>query len=324
MYALLMPALDPLSEKAFEFQYNFINSGDAPVILDMLTKNNFLPNADVATKRSAYLTVLKMCKLLLTVIGHVMARVVDDPQPSPSQQTECGTLDGNGTGNLGLSCSSSNSAPISNSPRSPVSVLRQALHSIPNQNTEYMLRSVASKLAQNLAEQILITGNEGERSRPMFVQALAWELPNITTVRAIIRLAWAASSGNLQLLNATPDELHRMHDKSATKMPDGEDVLVCKEALEVLTVALVLNPKTLESLTKDKMWHTFIIDLLLLCKNRRPGSGRKRKTSAQDDRFLVSQVLRNCHTTAVEARNRGVNVSERTVRRRLGEQNFQS
>jgi ubiquitin carboxyl-terminal hydrolase 9/24 len=59
----------------------------------------------------------------------------------------------------------------------------------------------------------------------MFVQALAWELPNITTVRAIIRLAWAASSGNLQLLNATPDELHRMHDKMATKVPDGEDVL---------------------------------------------------------------------------------------------------
>lgn len=59
----------------------------------------------------------------------------------------------------------------------------------------------------------------------MFVQALAWELPNITTVRAIIRLAWAVSSGNLQLLNATPDELHRMHDKMATKMPDGEDVL---------------------------------------------------------------------------------------------------
>lgn len=45
-------------------------------------------------------------------------------------------------------------------------------------------------------------------------------------------------------------------------------VAVCKEALEVLTVALVLNPKTLESLTKDKMWHMFIIDLLLLCKNR--------------------------------------------------------
>lgn len=52
MYALLMPAVDPLSEKAFEFQFNFLRSKDAPVILDMLTKNNFLPNADVSTKRS--------------------------------------------------------------------------------------------------------------------------------------------------------------------------------------------------------------------------------------------------------------------------------
>jgi len=95
-----------------------------------------------------------MCKLLLTVIGHVMARVVDDPQPSPPQQTECGTPDGNGLANLGPSSSSTNSVPTVSSPRSPVAVLRQALHSIPNQNTEYMLRSVASKLAQNLAEQV--------------------------------------------------------------------------------------------------------------------------------------------------------------------------
>jgi hypothetical protein len=104
--------------------------------------------------RSAYLTVLKMCKLLLTVIGHVMARVVDDPQPSPPQQNECGGPDGNGLGNLSLCSISNASTPTVNSPRSPVAVLRQALHSIPNQNTEYMLRSVASKLAQNLAEQV--------------------------------------------------------------------------------------------------------------------------------------------------------------------------
>nr|CAD7397023.1 unnamed protein product [Timema cristinae] len=250
MYALLMPALDPLSDKAFEFQFNFMKSGDAPVILEMLTKNNFLPSADAATKRSAYLTVLKICKLLLTVIGHVMSRVTEDPQSSPPQHIECGAPDGN-------------------LPLSPVAVLRNALHSIPSQNTEYMLRSVALKLAQGLAEQILMASSEGERARPMFLQALSRELPNMSTVRAVIRLAWASSSGNLQLLNASPEELHRMHDhRTATRLPDTEDVLVCKEALEVLTITLVLNPKCLEALVKDKMWHTFIIDLLLLCKNR--------------------------------------------------------
>lgn len=83
-----------------------------------------------------------------------MACVMDDPQQSPPQHTDCGAPDGDGGGNLGLCFSSTNSTPTSSSPRSPVAVLRQALHSIPNQNTEYMLRSVASKLAQNLAEQV--------------------------------------------------------------------------------------------------------------------------------------------------------------------------
>ncbi|PSN44331.1 hypothetical protein C0J52_11101 [Blattella germanica] len=35
--------------------------------------------------------------------------------------------------------------------------------------------------------------------------------------------------------------------------------------------------------------------------SRRPGSGRKRVTSGRDDRYLVSQVLRDRHTTTVEA-----------------------
>lgn len=83
--------------------------------------------------RSAYLTVLKMCKLLLTVIGYVMARVAEDPPAPPP--SEGGAVD----------------APPT---RSAVLQLRQALHSIPNQNTEYMLRSVAVKLAQSLAEQV--------------------------------------------------------------------------------------------------------------------------------------------------------------------------
>lgn len=44
--------------------------------------------------------------------------------------------------------------------------------------------------------------------------------------------------------------------------------LVCKEALEVLTMTLVLNPTALEDLLEDKKWTNFIIDLVLLCNNR--------------------------------------------------------
>lgn len=63
--------------------------------------------------------------------------------------------------------------------------------------------------------------------------------------------------------------------------------------------------------------------------SRRPGSGRKRATSARDDRFIVSNTLRDRHSTAVDTRRalqeiREVNVSERTVRRRLNEAGLKS
>lgn len=62
---------------------------------------------------------------------------------------------------------------------------------------------------------------------------------------------------------------------------------------------------------------------------RRPGTGPQRLTTERDDRFVVSQSLRNRHLTAVELRNRlqhvrNVNVSERTIRRRLNAANLVS
>lgn len=66
---------------------------------------------------------------------------------------------------------------------------------------------------------------------PMLRQAMAWEMPDMVTVRAIIRLAWASSSGGLELLNATPEELHAVYlpphgqEEGADLQPDTEDVL---------------------------------------------------------------------------------------------------
>lgn len=62
---------------------------------------------------------------------------------------------------------------------------------------------------------------------------------------------------------------------------------------------------------------------------RRPGQGRHRCTSARDDRFIVSNVLRNRFSTAPEVSTclleiRNVSVSERTIRRRLSEQNLRA
>lgn len=51
-FALLMPAQNPSSKEAFEFQVNFMKSGGVPLALAMLTRNNFLCNADIFTRRS--------------------------------------------------------------------------------------------------------------------------------------------------------------------------------------------------------------------------------------------------------------------------------
>lgn len=55
---------------------------------------------------------------------------------------------------------------------------------------------------------------------------------------------------------------------------------------------------------------------------RRPGSGRKRCTSARDDRYIVTSMLRNRHQTAVQIQHelqdvRGTQISARTARRRM-------
>ena len=246
-----MPALDPTTERAFDFQIHFFKSGEAGVVLDMLTKGKFRSkNVDEMTKRSAYLTVLKLCKLLLTVVGNVMACVMDDVAQQPDADLE------NQQEN-----------------RSLVAILKQALHSVPSQNTEYMLRSVASKLGTHLASQILtVDGESPDRSRLVSVyrQALSWSLPDMPTILAIIKVAWSASTGNLSNVDGPVDIIHLMHEANQTnqRVVDPNDVLVCKEALEVLTISLVLNPNALVTLTRDKMWRTFLIDLVLLSTSR--------------------------------------------------------
>ena len=130
-------------------------------------------------------------------------------------------------------------------------VLQQALHQIPSPTQEMIIRSIS----QRLATQLLELG--------------ASHMPDRETVAAIIRLAWASSSGNLDLLNVSTDELHEPFKNIAIgKNPDSDDIALCREALDVLTLAIALYPQCLDVLSKDKSWHQFIIDIVLLNKVR--------------------------------------------------------
>ncbi|KAG8178428.1 hypothetical protein JTE90_019137 [Oedothorax gibbosus] len=265
VYTLLMPAHNPMSEEAQSFQYNFVRSGGVPVTLGMLTKNNFLASCDVPTKRAAYLIVLKICKLLLTTVAKCVVEV--EKEAIHSRSSPPGSLSHSSSGILS----------------GRTNVLQQALNHIPHPNSEFMVRNVSSRLAQLLHDQMVFESghfvptnsnamliNNGQtvvrKIEPAETQRYRHR-PDLSTVKSIIKMAWASSSGSMDQLQASHEELHQLEEK-VCKPVDPEEIELCREALDVLTICLALCPEALDTLMKEKSWHQFIIDLLLICKNR--------------------------------------------------------
>ncbi|KAK6195512.1 hypothetical protein SNE40_000926 [Patella caerulea] len=254
LYSLLMPALDPLSEEAFEFQYNFERSGGVALSMNMLTKNNFLPSVELPTRRASYVTVLKICKLMLTTVGHAKVQVVVDACHSESGTSTITVIEHN-----------------------QAVALQQTLVHIPSPDSECTTRSVALRLGQHLGQQATCI------------------LPDLSTVKAIQKIAWAASSSSLHLVHASNEDIHKAHEKVKESVaPDCEDMVVAREAMEVLTVCLALCPSALESLNKDKAWQSFITDLLLICK-----SSRDVRKCAGDQFFLMATKCSTSHRPLV-------------------------
>uniref|UniRef100_A0A8D8QPH5 ubiquitinyl hydrolase 1 n=1 Tax=Cacopsylla melanoneura TaxID=428564 RepID=A0A8D8QPH5_9HEMI len=126
MYAMLMPAVDTLSDKSLEFQHSFLSSEHVVTVVDILTKTNFLCNTDLATKRSAYLIVLKIVKFLLTILGHIkislleFSRLEEDSDSARISELESGIV-----------------------------LLKQAFHqSLPACTNEFIVRNIGVKLSQ--------------------------------------------------------------------------------------------------------------------------------------------------------------------------------
>uniref|UniRef100_A0AAY4DNT3 ubiquitinyl hydrolase 1 n=1 Tax=Denticeps clupeoides TaxID=299321 RepID=A0AAY4DNT3_9TELE len=233
VYALLMPASGTLGEDASDFQYNFLKSGGLPLVLSMLTRNNFLSNADMETRRGAYLNALKIGKLLLTAVGfgHVKA-VAEACQP---------VVEG-----------TSPASPINQATHDQALVLQNALQNIPNPASECMLRNVAIHLAQQISDEVT-----------------SKYIPDICVIRAVQKIVWASGCGSVQLVFSSNEEISKIYEKTnAGNEPDAEDEQVCCEALEVMTLCFALIPTALDTLSKEKAWQTFIIDLLLHCQSR--------------------------------------------------------
>ena len=50
--------------------------------------------------------------------------------------------------------------------------------------------------------------------------------------------------------------------------PDADHTAVCRESLELLSIAFILCPDALVTLSKEKAWQQFITDLLLLTSSQ--------------------------------------------------------
>lgn len=228
VYAQLMPSNQSYSEASTSFQHDFIMAGGIDSVIAMLTQKNFLENADALMKRSAFHTLLKIAKLLFTVIGNAQVQYVADALQKESMRD----------------------VVITPQVHNAALVLQAALKHIPNPCQECILRNIALKLGHSLSHQASTV------------------IPDMKVIDTLQRVAWMSAAGFSSTSSATLVEVHDSFEKPSTNMVQQEDISLAREALEVLTVAVMLYPSSLERLTKDRQWQNFINDMVIICRSR--------------------------------------------------------
>lgn len=184
LYTMLFPSLTGTVgvEVAWELLNNFFISGGALSVVEMLTKNNFMPLADISTKRSAYLAVLRLTKAVLTVTSLLVLKV---------------EVDGCGQGQL-----------LSERGR----ILGEAMKHIPNAHAEGALRTMAEHVAKSLHCYVKGGGigeGGGGALRGMLSAALERSLPDAETIRLLMKLAGATASGSLAYFSSDGHQANR-------------------------------------------------------------------------------------------------------------------
>jgi ubiquitin carboxyl-terminal hydrolase 9/24 len=235
-HALLMPAVFSCHlEETKQFQENFILAGGVTCLKNMLVKEDFLLNADDNTKKAALLYVFKLNKLTMATVCHAIYSHV---------------LNAVSTKNFSLFNEAQHSHAI---------LLQSSASSIPSSTNEITIRNLAHRLGAQ------------------FSSLLINNVPDINHVLKLQRIAWSlAANSTLNLVSSSYEQLHdtlysnRLNqiNESLTNLENVDDVNVCREALECLSLSLCLVPHALESLNQEKHWRIFIVDLVLYCGSR--------------------------------------------------------
>lgn len=92
-------------------------------------------------------------------------------------------------------------------------------------------------------------------------------VPSNKTIDSVIQIAWATATGSFNNLNSTSTSLHDyfLSEAKLNVNVPFDCYEVCTEAIEVLTILLMLSPSYLTELIVTDMKRNFFIDLLLLC-----------------------------------------------------------
>lgn len=179
LYALLFPAVSSNSPQTLELLQKFFISGGATMVVEMLTKNNFMPLADTATKRSAYLAVLKLTKAILTISSNLLYRYESEGNiPQRSERLR---------------------------------IISEAVKHIPSIQTEVTLRQTADRVSHFLFSYWKGNASEmhKESLKTLLVSAVEGTLPDLDTIRLLIKLACSAASGSLAYLSSEQHQANR-------------------------------------------------------------------------------------------------------------------
>jgi ubiquitin carboxyl-terminal hydrolase 9/24 len=179
LYTMLFPAVNAATPQTLEILSKFFISGGATMVVEMLTKNNFMPLADVATKRSAYLAVLKLTKAVLTVTSHLVYKWFE--------------------------CAESESA------EKHVAKLRmaEAIKFVPNPNSESTLRAISEQAAKVLFNNLKHSTDPLSPLKLLVESAIQGTLPDTDTIRLLIKLSSATASGSFSYFSSEQHQANR-------------------------------------------------------------------------------------------------------------------
>ncbi|XP_060810679.1 probable ubiquitin carboxyl-terminal hydrolase FAF-X isoform X1 [Amyelois transitella] len=209
LYSMVMPSSDTRLERSRSFQLACVKK--APLLVQCLSDDEFLKDAAPHTRRVGYLALVRLAKLSLYTLGHLFEILAPDGSDTALDKEF----------------------------RTDVTILREALQTVPNHSCELIVKALAEKLANALGEQV-VTSSEDSETVSWLVW---WRLPTAATVRALYALAFSVSQ-----LSVHPDE-----------------VTLVRECMEVITICMALGELNLEILLQESWWQDTALYLMIDC-----------------------------------------------------------